>query len=119
MSDWNTQIIEEFRANAGQVGGGFEGAPMVLLHHTGRKNGGEHVAPLMSLAGADPSTIYVFASAAGAPNHPAWYHNVTSAGQTTVEVGAETYPVTVEEISGAERDRIYTDQKTRYPGFGE
>jgi deazaflavin-dependent oxidoreductase (nitroreductase family) len=119
MSDWNTQIIEEFRANGGKVGGAFDGAPMVLLHHTGRKSGSQNVAPLMYLAGEDPNTIYVFASAAGAPTHPAWYFNTTSAGQTTVEVGSETYPVTVEELSGDERDRVYGEQKSRYPGFAE
>lgn len=119
MSDWNTQVIEEFRANDGKVGGSFEGAPMMLLHHTGRKSGGEHVTPLMYLPGDDAGTIYIFASAAGAPKHPAWYFNTTSAGETTVEVGAETYPVSVEEVTGAERDRIYAEQKSRYPGFGE
>ena len=117
MSDWNTGIIDEFRANAGKVGGPFEGAPMVLLHHTGRKSGTPHVTPLMYLQGDAPETIYIFASAAGAPAHPAWYHNTTAAGRTDVEVGTETYPVTVEEVTGAERDRIYDEQKTRYPGF--
>lgn len=119
MSDWNTQIIEEFRANAGKVGGGFEGAPLVLLHHTGRKSGAEHVTPLMFLPSDAPDTLYIFASAAGAPTHPAWYFNTTSAGNTVVEVGEETYPVRVEEITGAERDRIYAEQVSRYPGFGE
>jgi deazaflavin-dependent oxidoreductase (nitroreductase family) len=117
MSDWNTGIIDEFRANDGKVGGQFEGAPMVLLHHTGRKSGTERVVPLMYLTGDDPGTIYVFASKAGAPAHPEWFHNITSAGRTEVEVGAETFPVSVEEITGAERDRIYDEQKTRYPGF--
>jgi len=119
MSDWNSTIIDEFRANAGNVGGPFEGAPMVLLHHVGRKSGGTHVTPLMYLAGEDAGTIYVFASAAGAPSHPAWYYNTTDAGRTDVEVGTETYPVTVEEITGEDRDRIYDEQKSRYPGFVE
>jgi deazaflavin-dependent oxidoreductase (nitroreductase family) len=119
MSDWNTTVIEEFRANDGKVGGQFDGAPMMLLHHTGRRSGGEHVAPLMYLPADDPATIYVFASAAGAPSHPAWYYNVTSAGTTTVEVGPETYPVRVEEITGDERDRVYAEQVSRYAGFGE
>ncbi len=62
--DWNTQVINEFRANAGQVGGNFEGAPMTLLHHKGRKSAKEYVAPVMYQADdADPKTIYVFASA--------------------------------------------------------
>ena len=119
MSDWNKTIIDEFRANAGQVAGQFAGAPMVLLHHTGRKSGKDSVTPLMYLASEQPDTIYVFASAAGAPSHPAWYFNLTASGETTVEVGTETFPVTVEEIKGAERDRVYGEQASRYPGFAE
>lgn len=119
MADWNTMIIDDFRANDGKVGGQFEGAPMVLLHHTGRKSGKQSVTPLMYLPSDDPKTIYIFASMAGAPTHPAWYYNTTAAGQTTVEVGAETFPVTVEEITGDERDRLYAEQVSRYPGFGE
>ncbi|MGV0718332.1 nitroreductase family deazaflavin-dependent oxidoreductase [Mycolicibacterium sp. XJ662] len=120
MSDWNTQIINEFRANEGRVGGNFEGAPMVLIHHTGRKTGKQNVTPTMYLPDDDdPDTIYVFASKAGAPTHPAWYYNLTSAGTARVEVGTETYDVSVTEISGADRDRIYGEQARRYPGFGE
>ena len=90
MSDWNTKVIEEFRANEGQVGGPFEGAPMVLVHHRGRRSGRETVAPMMYLAkGGDPSTMYVFASKAGAPTNPDWYHNLVAAGTATVEVGTE------------------------------
>jgi deazaflavin-dependent oxidoreductase (nitroreductase family) len=120
VSDWNQQIIDEFRANQGRVGGPFEGAPMVLLHHTGRRSGTERVTPLVYLPDdSDPATIYVFASKAGAPNHPDWYHNLVAAGTTTVEVGTETYPVTVTEVSGEERDRRYAAQVARMPGFGE
>jgi deazaflavin-dependent oxidoreductase (nitroreductase family) len=118
MSDWNSSIIDEFRANEGKVGGPFEGAPMVVVHHSGRKTGGTHVTPLMYLAGDEAGTIYIFASAAGAPAHPAWYYNLTAAGRAEIEVGTETFPVTVEEITGPERDRIYAEQVSRYPGFG-
>lgn len=69
-------------------------------------------------AEGDPATIYVFASKAGAPTNPDWYYNLTSAGQGSVEVGKETYPVTVSEIKGDERDRIFAEQASRYPGFG-
>jgi deazaflavin-dependent oxidoreductase (nitroreductase family) len=119
MSDWNSTIIDEFHANEGKVGGPFEGAPMVLVHHTGRKTGGSHVTPLMYLAGDDPGTIYIFASAAGAPSHPAWYYNITAAGRVEIEVGSETYPVTVEDIAEPDRTRVYDVQKSRYPGFVE
>jgi deazaflavin-dependent oxidoreductase (nitroreductase family) len=119
-SDWNNQIIEEFRANRGQVGGQFAGAPMVLVHHRGRRSGREQVTPLMYLQTEPGSgTIYIFASKAGAPENPAWYYNLTAAGTSTVEVGTETYPVTVDELAGDERDRVFAEQSLRYPGFAE
>jgi deazaflavin-dependent oxidoreductase (nitroreductase family) len=117
---WNDKIIADFRANAGKVGGQFEGAPIVLLHHRGRKSGTEHVSPVMYLPDeSDQDTIYVFATKGGAPTNPAWYHNLIAAGTTTVEVGAQTYDVTVGEITGDARDRIYDEQARRYPGFAE
>jgi deazaflavin-dependent oxidoreductase (nitroreductase family) len=117
---WNAQVIEEFRGNGGRVGGPFEGAPMTLVHHRGRRSGTEYVAPMMYLADdADPDTIYVFASKAGAPTHPDWYHNLTAAGTGEVEVGEDTYPVTVTELTGEDRDRVYAEQARRYPGFAE
>jgi deazaflavin-dependent oxidoreductase (nitroreductase family) len=120
QQDWNAQIIAEFRANGGRVGGMFEGAPMVLLHHRGRKSGAEYVAPTMYLPReSEPDIIYVFASKAGAPTHPEWYRNLTAAGHGTVERGTETYNVTVREVTGDERDRVYAEQARRYPGFAE
>jgi deazaflavin-dependent oxidoreductase (nitroreductase family) len=116
--DWNAKVIEEFRANEGRVGGNFEGAPITLVHHRGRRSGRDHVTPMMYLADErDPGTIYVFASKAGAPSNPDWYHNLTAAGDGEVEVGTETYPVTVTELHGEERDGIYAEQARRYPGF--
>ena len=119
-ADWNSQVIAEFRANDGKVGGPFEGAPVALLHHRGRKSGREMVAPVMYLADEqDAHTIYVFASKAGAPTHPDWYHNLLAAGSSNVEVGTEDYPVSITEVTGERRDRIYTEQASRYPGFAE
>ena len=118
--DWNANTITEFRANDGKVGGYFEGAPMVLLHHRGRTSGREYVTPAMYLPNeTEPDTIYVFASKGGAPTDPDWYRNLTAAGVATIERGAETYDVTVHEVSGADRDRIYAEQARRYPGFAE
>jgi deazaflavin-dependent oxidoreductase (nitroreductase family) len=118
--DWNTNIINEFRANSGQIGGGFAGAPMTLVHHHGRKTGKKFVAPMMYLADEnDPDTIYVFASKAGAPTHPDWYHNLVAAGAGEVELGTEHFAVTVAEVTGAERDRLMGVQAARYPGFAE
>ena len=118
--DWNAKTIAEFRANEGRVGGPFEGAPMVLLHHRGRKSGREYVTPTMYLPhDTEPDIIYVFATKAGAPTNPDWYHNLTAAGDGSIERGTQTYKVTVRELAGAERDRIYAEQARRYPGFGE
>jgi deazaflavin-dependent oxidoreductase (nitroreductase family) len=120
MSDWNAHVIEEFRANEGRVGGNFEGAPMTLVHHRGRKSGRELVNPMMYLADDDdPDVIYVFASKGGAPSDPDWYHNLVAAGEGEVEVGTEQYPVTVTELKGDERDRVYAEQARRYPGFAD
>ncbi|MBB5911980.1 deazaflavin-dependent oxidoreductase (nitroreductase family) [Nocardia transvalensis] len=119
-NDWNTGIITEFRENEGRVGGPFEGAPMVLVHHRGRKSGQDHIVPVMYLPDEqDPATIYIFASKAGAPTNPDWYYNLTAAGTANVEVGTEQYDVTVTEVTGEDRDRIYAEQARRYPGFAE
>jgi deazaflavin-dependent oxidoreductase (nitroreductase family) len=120
FNNWNQQVIAEFRANEGRVGGGFKGAPMVLVHHVGRTSGKEYVTPLVYLPKeGDGDSIYIFGSKAGAPAHPDWYLNLVAAGQATIEVGASTYPVRITELSGQERDRVYAEQVRRMPGFGE
>ncbi|WP_089105444.1 nitroreductase family deazaflavin-dependent oxidoreductase [Streptomyces hyaluromycini] len=118
--DRNARTIAEFRANEGKVGGVFEGAPIVLLHHHGRRSGREYVSPVMYLPHeTEPGIIYVFATRGGAPANPDWYYNLAAAGGGTVERGTETYRVTVRELPGAERDRVYAEQARRYPGFAE
>jgi deazaflavin-dependent oxidoreductase (nitroreductase family) len=119
-TDWNTKIIDEFRANEGRVGGPFAGAPIVLVHHRGRRSGEERVNPMMYLPDeGDPNTIYVFASKGGAPGNPAWYYNLTSAGAAHVERGTDEYDVAVRPLTGEERDRVFAEQARRYPSFGE
>jgi len=119
-NDWNASTIAEFRANAGRVGGPFEGAPLVLVHHRGHRSGREYVTPMMYLPDErDDSTIYVFATKGGAPTNPDWYYNLVASGQGTIERGTETYPVAVRELRGGERDRIYDEQARRYPGFAD
>jgi deazaflavin-dependent oxidoreductase (nitroreductase family) len=119
-NDWNAKIIDEFRGNEGRVGGGFEGAPLTLVHHRGRKSGREYVSPMMYLADdRDADTIYVFGSRGGAPVHPDWYYNLISAGVAQVEVGTGTYQVSVSELTGVERDRVFDKHASRYPGFAE
>lgn len=119
MSDFNASVIDEFRANEGRVGGPFQGAPMVLVHHIGRTSGADRVTPMMYLADADPNSIYVFASAGGAPTSPDWYFNLVASGTGSAEVGTDTYPVSVDELTGSERDEVYDRQAARYPGFAE
>src|SRR5205807_8438546 len=101
MSDtlnWNAKTIAEFRANEGRVGGNFEGAPMVLLHHRGRKSRREYANPTMYLPHETATDItYGFATKAGAPINPDWYFNLTAAGDGCGERGAATYKVTYRE----------------------
>ncbi len=118
MSDWNEKVIEEFRANAGRVGGMFEGASMILIHQIGAKSGVERVAPLVHFPEDDDHTVIV-ASAGGAPNHPAWYHNLKANPKIEVEVGAETYTVVADEITGPERDEVWERVTTTAPGFAD
>jgi deazaflavin-dependent oxidoreductase (nitroreductase family) len=119
-NDWNASTITEFRANEGRVGGPFEGAPLVLVHHRGRNSRHEYVTPMMYMTDErDDDTIYVFATKGGAPSNPDWYYNLVQSGEGTVERGTETYAVSVREVHGDERDRIYDEQGRRYPGFAE
>lgn len=117
VNEWNKQIIDEFRANAGQVGGPFEGMPLLILHTTGRKSGQERLNPLVyqPLDGA----WAIFASKAGATSHPDWYHNLTADADVSIEVGTETVPVRARVADGDERSRIWETQKANAPQFAE
>ena len=117
VNDWNAQVVEEFRANEGKLKGRFEGAPVLLLTTTGAKTGQKRINPVMYLAEDD--AIYVFASKAGAPTNPDWYHNLVAHPRVTVERGTETYEAVATPLIGTERDRIYAIHAERYPGFAE
>jgi deazaflavin-dependent oxidoreductase (nitroreductase family) len=117
INDWNRQVIEEFRANGGKVGGQFEGAPMILVHHFGAKSGTERVSPMVYFPDGD--RLLIIASKAGAPTNPDWYHNLKAHPRVDVEVSTETFPVTVEELSGAERDEKWARVTAAMPGFAE
>ena len=118
--DWNQGIITEFRANEGRVGGPFQGAPMILVHHVGRTSGKQYITPLVYLPGeGGDDSIYIFASKGGAPTNPDWYGNLIAAGEATVEVGTSTFVVTITEVAGDERDRVFAEQVKRMPGFGD
>ena len=117
MSDFNTEIIKEFRANEGKVGGPFEGASLLLLHHTGAKSGTERVNPLAYQSLNNGYAI--FASKAGADTNPDWFHNLVANPQTTIEVGTATVRVTSRVADAAEREPIWSAQKAAAPGFAE
>jgi deazaflavin-dependent oxidoreductase (nitroreductase family) len=116
-NDWNTKIIDEFRANAGKVGGYFEGATMLLLHHRGARTGTERVNPLVYLPEGDHFVI--FASKGGADTNPDWLHNLRANPETTVEVGTETIAVKAREADGDERDRLWEAVKAYRSGFAD
>ena len=116
MHDWNAKLIEEFRANAGKVGGNFEGAPLLLLHTTGAQSGKERTNPVMyqDLGGGG---VAVFASKAGADTNPDWYHNVIAHPDVTAEIGTETRSFRARVAEAKEREPIWEKQKADYPGF--
>jgi deazaflavin-dependent oxidoreductase (nitroreductase family) len=116
-ADFNSQIVDEFRANEGRVGGMFDGMPLLLLHHTGAKSGQERINPLAYLE--DGGSYVIFASKGGAPTNPAWYHNLITNPQAKIEVGTQELAVVASEVTGSERDRLYAAQAERAPGFGD
>jgi deazaflavin-dependent oxidoreductase (nitroreductase family) len=117
MTDWNSKIIEEFRANAGKVGGQFDGAPLLLLHTVGARTGQPRVNPMMYQP--VPEGYAVFASKAGAPVNPDWYYNLLAHPQVTAEIGTETAGFLARVAGGEERERIWAAQKAAYPGFAD
>ncbi|WP_208026209.1 nitroreductase/quinone reductase family protein [Amycolatopsis acidicola] len=119
--EFNQRVIEEFRRNGGRVGGMFEGAPLVLLTTQGARSGAPRTNPAVYFR--DGARLLVFASNAGAPHHPAWYHNLLAYPQVTVEIGEDgrlrTYATQATPLEGAERDRHYREQAERDPAFAE
>jgi deazaflavin-dependent oxidoreductase (nitroreductase family) len=116
MNGFNTQIMEG-RANEGKVGGQFEGAPVLLLTTVGAKSGLTRVNPMMYLA--EGERLFVFASKAGAPTNPGWFHNIVADPAVTVEVGSVRFVAVATVLEGDQRDRVYAEQAVRYPGFAE
>jgi deazaflavin-dependent oxidoreductase (nitroreductase family) len=116
--DWNTKIIEEFRGNEGRVGGPFAGGTLLLLHTTGARSGQERVNPV-AYQKLDGDAYAVFASKAGAPTNPDWYHNLVANPDVTAEIGTQTVPLRARVAAGDERERIWTAQKAANPGFAD
>ena len=117
VNEFNRGIIEQFRANGGKVGPPFEGAPLLVLHSTGAKSGKTRLAPVVYQE-VDGSWA-IFASKAGAPDNPDWYHNLLANPSATIEVGTEEVPVTARVLEGDEREAIWSKQKELMPGFAE
>jgi deazaflavin-dependent oxidoreductase (nitroreductase family) len=115
--NWNSAIIDEFRANGGAVGGDFAGAPLLLLHTTGAKSGQERVNPVMYRT--DGNALVVFASKAGADTNPDWFHNLRANPLVRVEVGTDTRDVVARVADQDERARLWAAQKNDWPGFAD
>ena len=115
--DFNARIIDEFRANEGRVGGVFEGSTLLLLHHVGARSGKDRINPLAY--NRDGDRYVVFASKAGAPTNPDWYHNLKANPNVTIEVGTDTITAVAGEATGDERERLFAAQAERSPQFAE
>ena len=114
MTDYNTTIIEEFRANGGRVGGMWEGTTLVLLHHIGAKSGIERVTPV-ACSPQGEGRFAIWAANGGAPTHPNWYHNLQAHPQITVEVGTETFTVLAQELDAAARAELWPKLVAQWP----
>ena len=115
VNERNLKIIDEFRANAGRVGGNFEGKTLVLLHTQGAKSGQARINPLACVR--DGERFVVIASKGGADTHPDWYYNVTANSLVTVETGTETFQAQATVAEEPERTRLYNKMVEVMPGF--
>jgi deazaflavin-dependent oxidoreductase (nitroreductase family) len=117
QTDFNRQIIEEFRANGGETSGPFKGRPLLLLTTTGAKSGQKHTTPLVYTKDGD--RVVVIASMGGAPKHPLWFINLRANRDVTLEIGTEKFEATASIAEGAERERLYAAQAAMMPAFTE
>lgn len=116
-NDWNQNIINEFRANAGKVGGPFEGKTLLLLHTVGAKSGLERINPVACIKDGDHFVI--IASKGGAPSNPDWYYNIMAQPAVTVEFGAEIFQANAEVAVEPDRTRLYARMVEHMPGFAD
>ncbi len=117
-SDYNTQIINEFRANGGRVGGPWAGTTLILIHHIGARSRAERVTPLGCFSQPGGRFVIV-ASSGGSPSHPNWYYNLKAHPKITVELGAQTFTVLADELAGAARAELGPKLVAEYPTVGE
>jgi deazaflavin-dependent oxidoreductase (nitroreductase family) len=117
-SDFNTEMIEEFRANGGRVGGPWAGTTLILIHHIGARSGTERVTPLGCSPQGD-GRFAIVASNGGSPAHPDWYYNLKASPRIRVEVGTQTFTVLAEELDGTARADLWPKLVAQYPSIGE
>ena len=117
LNAFNAGIVDEFRANAGKVGGPFANADLLLLHTTGAKSGQPRINPLAYFAIDD--RIIIVGSKAGSDTNPDWVHNLRADPHAHIEVGTDSYDVTAHELPAEERDAIFGRIVAAAPGFGE
>lgn len=117
MNDFNNKVIAEFRANGGKVGPPFEGAPMILVTHTGAKSGKSYTTPLVYTKDGD--AVVIIASKAGAPDDPQWFRNMVANPSVKVEIGTESFDAVARVAGPEERDRLYRAQAALMPNFVE
>ncbi len=117
LNEFNQQVISEFRANQGKVGGQLANMPVLLLTMTGAKSGRTLTRPLVYTT--DDDRIVVIASFAGAPNNPPWYHNLIANPVATVELGSERFQVRAEVTAGEERQRLFNHQAEQMSIFAD
>jgi deazaflavin-dependent oxidoreductase (nitroreductase family) len=110
-------IINEFRANAGKVGGHFEGRSLLLLHTTGAKSGEPRINPVACIR--DRDRLVIIASKGGAPTNPDWYYNLLAHPLVTVETGTEQFEACAEIAREPERTCLYNQMAAMMPGFAE
>ena len=117
---WNRFVgahVALYRASGGRVGGSYRGAPVLLLHHVGRKSGRERINALIYLRnGAD---LVIVASKGGSHKHPMWWLNLREMPETTVQVGGETQRVAVRQMSSEEKARVWPRLVEIYPPYAD
>lgn len=116
-NEFNSNVIEEFRANGGTVGGMFAGRLMLLLTTTGAKSGQPRTVPLVTIP--QDNRYLLIASKGGAPTNPDWYWNLRANPRATIEFGTRRVETEVTELTGAERDAAFAHAGSLIPGFAD
>ena len=113
----NMAIIQEFRANAGKVGGPFAGKSLLLLHTIGATSGQPRINPVACIRDGD--RFVIIASKGGAPTNPDWYYNILANPLVSVETGTEQFQARATIAIEPERTRLYNQMVEMMPGFAE